>query len=61
MLKQKLTSLLHDCYWLLEKTVEAPQELRQMQEQLTHRVAELEGRETFPGTSQPVGEGKRVA
>ncbi|CEP67187.1 Uncharacterized [Moorella glycerini] len=60
MLRQKLIALLKECCWLLEKTVEGPRELRQMQEQVARKIAELEGGKQVQANFE-VSEGKKVA
>jgi hypothetical protein len=60
MLRQKLVTMLQECYWLLEKTVEDPRELRQLQEQVGRKIAELKGRKQVRANFE-VSEGKKVA
>ncbi|MBE3572509.1 MAG: hypothetical protein IMW95_06115 [Moorella humiferrea] len=40
-MRQKLVTLLKDCLYVLEKVVDAPYELRQMQEQVERKIAEI--------------------
>ncbi|OIQ53814.1 hypothetical protein [Neomoorella thermoacetica] len=60
MLKDKLVTLLKECPWLLEKTVEDPQVRHKMQEQVYKKIAELEGA-GYGGSCLPSGEIEKVA